>query len=280
MKNAFALSLLIAAVTSITSCNVHAQTPEEKLGWKLGAQAYTFKLFTFFQVLDKLDTCKLKYVEASPGRDIGGGMEGKMDYHMDVNKQQRIKQRLKEKGIKWISYGVVVPKTKEDWLLLFEFAKTMGLENIVTEPTREDLPMLSELADKYKINIAIHNHPPPSPYWNPDTLLNAVNGYSKRIGACADIGHWVRSGLEPLDCIKKLKGRIIELHVKDLNEKSADAHDVIWGTGVSNIKGIMEELKRQNFKGDFFAEYEYNWEHSTPDVAASAKYFREVAKKL
>ncbi len=257
-----------------------AQNPEARLGWKLGAQAYTFRLYTFFEVLDKLDSCGLKYVEASPGRDIGGGMEGKMDYHMDVTKQQRIRERLQQKGIKWISYGVVVPKTKEDWLLLFEFSKTMGIQNIVTEPTRADLPMLSKLADKYKINIAIHNHPQPSPYWHPDTLLNAVKGLSKRIGACADIGHWVRSGLEPLECIKKLKGRIIELHVKDLNEKTKEAHDVIWGTGVSDIKGIMKELKRQRFKGAFLAEYEYNWERNVVDVAASVNYFRSVVMEL
>jgi sugar phosphate isomerase/epimerase len=203
-----------------------------------------------------------------------------MDYHMDANKQQRIEQRLKEKGIKWISYGVVRPLTKEDWLLLFDFAKKMGIKTLVTEPAKEDLTMLSQLADQYKINIAIHNHPNPSPYWHPDTLLNAIKGQSKRIGACADIGHWARSGLEPLECIKKLKGHIIELHVKDLNEKSMDAHDVIWGKGISNIKGIMKELKRQHFVGDFFAEFEYNWEHNTPDVKACAKYFRAEVKKL
>jgi Sugar phosphate isomerases/epimerases len=275
-----ALCVVGCSPQALTSKTTLDASPESKHGWKLGAQAYTFKLYTFFEVLDKLDSCGLKYVEASPGRQIGGGMEGKMDYHMDTTKQQRIQAQLKAKGIQWISYGVVVPKTKEDWLLLFEFSKKMGIENIVTEPTREDLPLISELADKYKINIAIHNHPEPSPYWHPDTLLNAVRGYSKRIGACADLGHWVRSGLDPLECIKKLEGRVIELHVKDLNEKGKDSHDVIWGTGISNIKGIMEELKRQKFKGGFFAEYEHNWERNVEDVAECVKYFRQVSEKL
>jgi sugar phosphate isomerase/epimerase len=140
--------------------------------------------------------------------------------------------------------------------------------------------LLSKLADKYKINVAIHDHPAPSLYWDPDFVLAAIKGQSQRIGACADIGHWVRSGLDPLACIKKLEGHIIELHVKDLNEKSADAHDVIWGTGISDIAGILKELRGQQFKGAFFAEYEYHWENSTPEVAAGIRYFREVAAGL
>ena len=79
--------------------NLLAQNPEAKLGWKLGAQAYTFNRFTFFEAIDKIDSCGLKYVEAYPGQTIGGGIEGKMDYHMDAAKRTKILQRLKEKGI-------------------------------------------------------------------------------------------------------------------------------------------------------------------------------------
>lgn len=59
-----------------------AAYPEKKLNWKLGSQAYTFRLFTFAQALDKIDSCDLRYVEAFPGQDIGGGIEGKMDYNL------------------------------------------------------------------------------------------------------------------------------------------------------------------------------------------------------
>ena len=259
---------------------VVAQRSEEKLGWKLGAQAYTFRPYTFFEVLDRLDSCNLKFVGASPGRDIGGGMEGKMAYTMSTEYQRQILKKLSDKGIKIISYGVVVPKTKLEWVKLFEFAKNMGIKTIVSEPLKEDLPMLSKLCDRYKINLAIHNHPRPSLYWEPEIVLNSIKGLSKRLGACADVGHWVRSGLDPLESIKKLKGHIIELHFKDLNEKSKDAHDVPWGTGICQVEDILKELKKQRFKGAFMAEYEYKWEHNTPEVDISAKYFREVVKKM
>ena len=49
------------------------------------------------------------------------------------------------KGIKMVSYGVVKPKTDSDWVLLFKFAKEMGLQNIVSEPREEQIPLISKL---------------------------------------------------------------------------------------------------------------------------------------
>lgn len=259
----------------------HAQTPEEKLGWKLGAQAYTFNRFTFFEAIDKIKECGLRYVEAFPGQTIGGGIEGKMDYHMPAEKRNQILQKLKENDVKLVSYGVVGADNEADWRQLFVFAKAMGAENITSEPKPEFIPLVSKLCDEYKINLAIHNHPEPSRYWNPDVVLEAIKGQSKRMGACADIGHWVRSGLDPVECLKKLEGHVIQLHFKDLNEKNnKKAHDVHWGTGVSNVDGVLAELKRQNFKGLFSVEYEHNWDNNVPDVTASVAYFRKAAQKL
>ncbi len=57
-------------------------------------------------------------------------------------------------------------------------------------------------------------------------------------------------------------------------------HDVPWGTGISNIKAVLEELRRQNFKGPLFAEYEYNWNNNAPEIAEGLKYVREVLKNM
>jgi len=268
--------LLIAAFTSAAL----AQHPEEKLGWKLGAQAWTFNRFTFTEALNKIDSCNLSYVEGFPRQDIGGGIDGKLDYHMDAAKRNQVLQLLKNKGIKMISYGVVTANNEADWRQLFEFAKAMGLQNIVSEPKEEDIPLLSKLCDEYKINIAIHDHPKPSHYWSPDIVLNAIKGQSDRIGACADIGHWVRSGLDPVECLKKLEGHVKELHFKDLNERSRNAHDVVWGTGASDIDAVLKELKRQHFKGPILAEYEYHWENNMPEVKQSIQNIRQKIKNL
>ena len=249
--------------------------------WKLAVQAWTFHLFTFSEALDKIDSCGVKYVEGIPNQKIGGGIEGTMDYHMDEATRQKVLNMLRAKGIQMVSYGVVKPKTDSDWVSLFKFAKAMGLQNIVSEPKEEEIPLISKLCDEYKVNVAIHDHPKPSHYWNPDIVLAAIKGASTRVGACADVGHWIRSGLDPVECLKKLEGHVIEFHMKDLNEKGVRAaHDLPWGTGISNIPAIMQEMKRQNFKGIISIEYEYNWEHNVPEVKASAEYFEKEKKKI
>jgi sugar phosphate isomerase/epimerase len=283
MKKLMQVALACCCLVAVSCANygAFAQNPEEKLGWKLGSQAYTFRLFTFFEAGDKIKSAGLHYVEAFPGQNIGGGIEGKMDFNMPADKRNQILKKLKDSGVKMMSYGVISPRTEEDWRQLFVFVKAMGAENITTEPSPEFIPLISKLADEHKINVAIHNHPEPSRYWNPDVVLEAIKGQSKRLGACADIGHWVRSGLDPVESLKKLEGRIVQLHFKDLNEKNnKKAHDVHWGTGVNNIDGVLAELKRQKFKGLFSVEYEYNWENNLPDVVASVAYFREATKKL
>jgi len=157
----------------------------------------------------------------------------------------------------------------------------MGIETLVSEPPAEAFDMLDKLCQEYKIKVAIHNHPKPSGYWNPDTVLKVCEGRSKWIGACADTGHWMRSGLNPLEVLKKLQGRIISLHLKDLKEfGKREAHDVIWGTGVGDVKAMLAELDRQNFKGVFSIEYEHNWEKSLPEIRKSVAYFNKVAGEL
>lgn len=274
------LSVLLIAVT--VSGALRAQDrPEEKLGWKLGTQAYSFNRFTFAEAVAKADSCKLKYIEAYPGQTIGGGVEGKMDFTMTPEKRKEVLQLLKDKGITLKAFGVVNADSPEGWRQLFDFAKAMGIKNINTEPKQEDLPLIGKLADEFKIKVSIHNHPNPTHYWSPEIVLNAIQlANSKYVGACADIGHWVRSGLDPVECLQKYKGHINHLHFKDLNEKSRDAHDVHWGTGVGNIKGVMQELKNQKFKGMLSAEYEYNWLANSADIAASVENFRKLVKEL
>ncbi len=277
MKNylkAFLLLLVFVIVYNVQ--NAIAQKTPESLGWKLGTQAYSFRMFTFEEALNKADSIGIKYVQGFPNQKIGAGIEGTMDYHMPASKRDSVLQLLKSKGISILSYGVVSPNTENDWKQLFEFAKGMGLKQFASEPDPKFMSLISRLADQYKVNVAIHNHPRPSRYWSPDTLIKYTAGFSKRLGACADIGHWVRSGLDPVQMMKKLKGRIFELHMKDMHEKPsaeytafqmsrpapgqggqgqganrpqppAGPHDVPWGTGVSNIKGVLQELKRQHF---------------------------------
>jgi len=253
--------------------------------WKLGMQAYSFNRFTFFEAVDKTKALEMKYIEAYPGQTLSKEKpDVKTDHNMSAADRKLMLQKLRDSGVKLMNYGVVgLPNNEAECRKVFDFAKEMGIETIVSEPPEDAFDLIDRLCEEYKINVAIHNHPKPSHYWNPDTVLKVCEGRSKRIGACADTGHWTRSGVDPLEAIKKLgaEKRIISLHFKDLNEfGNRDAHDVPWGTGVSQVGAILEELDRQNFKGVFSIEYEYNWLNSMPEISKCVAFFRKTAAEL
>jgi sugar phosphate isomerase/epimerase len=253
----------------------------EKLGWRLACQAYSFNRFTLFDAIDKNASLGLKYIEAYPGQRLSADISAGIDDNLSADNRKIVKKKLSDSGVTLVNFGVCnLSKDEGASRKVFEFAKDMGIETLTAEPGEDAMEMLDRLCGEYQINIAIHNHPQPSHYWNPDTVLAAVKGRSKRIGACADTGHWVRSGLKPLDCLKKLEGRIISFHFKDLNELSPAAHDVPWGTGVCDVKGMLEEIHRQGIKAVFSIEYEYHWDNSVPEIAQCVAYFDKVAAEI
>jgi sugar phosphate isomerase/epimerase len=152
---------------------------------------------------------------------------------------------------------------------------------LVAEPDEAAFNALDKLCEEFGINVAIHNHPQPSHYWNPDTILKVCQGRGKRIGACADTGHWARSGLKPLECLKKLEGRLISFHFKDIDKAERKGHDLPWGQGICDAKAMLVEIRRQGLvKPVFSIEYEYNWGKAMPELQECVKFFNKTAAEL
>jgi len=220
----------------------------------------------------------LDWIEAYPEQLLSEQHQGvRFNHNMSAELRPVVKAKLDDAGITLVNYGVVgLPNNEAECRKVFEFARVMGIETIVSEPPEDAFEMIDKLCREYRIKVAIHNHPRPSYYWNPDTVLKVCEGRSQWIGACADTGHWVRSGLDPLECLKKLEGRIVSVHFKELE----DGHDVIWGTGAARARGMLEELHRQKFKGTFSIEYEYNWTTSVPEIRGCVEFFNQIGAEL
>jgi len=254
----------------------------EKLGWRLGCQAYSFNRFTFFEAVDKNAAVGLRCIEAYPGQRLSKDKpDARTTESMSAADRKDMKKKLADCGVKLVNFGVTgLSKDEGASRRTFDFAKDMGIETIVSEPAFDAFDTIEKLCEEYKINCAIHNHPKNSRYWNPDTVLKVCKGRSKRIGACADTGHWMRSELKPVEQLKKLEGRIISFHFKDLNGFGRGVHDVPWGTGKGDVEAMLAEVKRQGFKGVFSIEYEHNWMNSLPEIAQCVKNFDKIAAKL
>jgi sugar phosphate isomerase/epimerase len=247
----------------------------DKLGWRLGCQAWTFNDMSFFEAIDKTSSLGLHVIEGYPNQKLERNRSERLNPELSAETRKEVKKRLADHGLKLVNFGVG-GHSKE----IFEFAKDMGIETIVSEPKFDAFDGIEKLVEEYQINLALHDHPKPSPYWNPETVLKVCNGRSKRIGACCDTGHWMRSDIKPIDALKMLEGRIISFHLKDLNEYGRKAHDVPWGTGRGDIRGILTEVHRQGVKPVFSVEYEYNYGHSMPEIAECVAFFDKVCEEL
>ncbi len=262
------------------STKIVPDTSNVTADWKLGVQMWTFRMFPFADALDKVDSAGIHYIEAFWGQPLGAGMKDSFGIRMSDESKAKLKQLLHEKNIQIVAMGVISPGTRDEWKKAFDLAKEFGLSYITAEPKKDQWDMVDSMAGAYGIKVAIHDHPKPDMYWSPDSVLAAINGHPN-IGACADIGHWARNGLNPVDCLKKLAGHVYGVHLKDITKfGDVDASDTVVGKGVIDIPAVLQELKDQHFKEMLSIEHESNWYHSVPDVIETVKYYNDVVAKL
>ncbi len=244
-------------------------------------QCWTFRKFSFFETLEKVKDLGVKYVEAYPGQMLDRtNPDVKMDHNLNEQQMEEVKKALRNRGLTLISYGVVgFDNTEESMGKVFEFAKKMGIRTIVTEPKFDDFSLIEKMVKKYNIKIAIHNHPEPTKYARPETVLEHVKGLDERIGACADTGHWMRTGVNPVEALRLLEGRIINVHLKDLNVfGDKKAYDVPFGQGEAHIHDILAELTLQNYAGVLAVEHENPEEvdNPSPSVKKGIQYVDSI----
>jgi len=247
----------------------------------IAAQCWTFRKFTFNETLEKAKELGIKYLQPYPGQALSRDMNGvRFDHNLSDDLLKQIRDKLREYGISLVSYGVVgFENTEESMQKVFDFARKMRIRTIVTEPKFEDASLLEKMVKKYNINVAIHNHPAPSKYFHPETVLEYVKGLDERIGACADTGHWMRSGINPVEALRLLKGRIIDVHLKDLDVfGSKEARDVPFGQGKANVHDILAELTLQNFHGYLAIEHENpkDVDNPSPPIRKGIEYIKSI----
>lgn len=279
----FSLASLLALGFASVALQAEPKIPMEYRigGFAIGCQAYTFHRFSAFEAIEKTAAAGGRVIEFYPGQKLSKEEPAlKLDHNASPEIIEKIKAKLDQHKIVAVNYGVVgLPNNEEECRKVFEFAKKMGMRAVTSEAKADAMDLIEKLVKEYDIAMAIHNHPkrPNDPnyrHWDPAYILSLVKDRDRRLGSCADIGHFVRSGIKPLEALKTLEGRLISLHQKDLNEFTPRGHDVPFGTGVTGIGSVLEELKRQRFDGNISIEYEFNLDHSVPDVAQCVGFIR------
>lgn len=261
------------------------KTPNcDQLGWQLCASLYTYRRFPFYEALALIDEAGLKHIE--PAFFLGLDKQRpalKTSEELSPEVRAELKQKLAGYGIQMTNYYANLGTDEAAARKTFVYAKEMGVQTLVAEPAPEAFDMIESLCNEFEINLAVHNHPKHDnyAYWEPEGVLKAIGNRGKRIGACIDTGHWVRSGLKCVECLKKMEGRVITAHLKDVGEwGKPEARDVPLGTGLADYGAVLKELRRQGFRGVMGIEYEHDSPQLQEDVAACIAFVEKTAGEL
>lgn len=256
-----------------------AQPAFTEAGFSICVQCWSLKEFTVFEAIEMIAAAGAGGVEFYPGQRLGGKF-GNSPFAPGMTSEQidAVKDALQKHHLAAINLGVLdVPRDEAKARAIFEFAKRLGLYGITTESIGS-IDVLEKLAAEYDIKVCFHNHPRPTALWHPDTICQALEGRHGNLGYCADIGHWAASGLDPLEVVRKIAPRVHAFHMKDRASRGEPSRDQPLGTGIIDIPGILNEVRKHGFAGNVTIEYEYNWNTNLPEISQCVGFLRACSK--
>ena len=271
-----AAALAAPALTeSLAFAGAQPPKPAGAMGLKIGVASYSLRKFTLDQTIEALKDMRVQYVNFK-------------DVHLPrTDSPETIKAtraKIEAAGLTIMGGGTITWKDDNEAEIRkdFEYAKNAGFPLIVASPNPTTLDTVEKLAKEYNIKIAIHNHGPEDPwkYHTPQDVLAQIKNRGPLMGNCMDIGHTTRGGADPVECVKILGPRLLDLHTKDLASKTDKGSQVEVGKGVIDIPGLFRALLKAKFSGHVGLEYEINENSPQVGMKESLSYERGVLAAL
>ena len=193
-----------------------------------------------------------------------------------------IAAKIRAAGITIIGGGTLtLPNDADQIKKIFDYAKNAGFPLIYVDPDPAAMDTIEQMAKTYDIRVAIHNHGPEQKNWpRPQDAYAAVKSRDKRLGLCIDIGHTLRTGVDPAQSCRECKDRLYDMHVKDLKVKTDKDSQTEVGRGVIDFPGLFRTLIDIGYRGQVGLEYEINAKNPLPGMIESMAYMRGVLAAL
>ncbi len=287
-KSIVSISRLLMFALLISGCKTRqsSQNTNTHTGgvndWKLGIALWTFHTVNFPQSIAMVDSCGVRYIEPNTFHKSGPELNDSVVGRLSPSSIEKLKSLVKDHNLVIGSIYISGGKTIDAWKKDFEIARQLNVSFVTAEPPIDMWNSIDSLAGVFGLKVAIHEHwKGVSAYWHPDSVLAALKNHPN-FGVCADLGHWPKSGINPVDGVKKLAGHILAVHLKDIAAyNDPKLVDVPVGTGVVDFPAVFQELKKQGFNGYIYIERDATDQPSNvQSVIQSVKYFNEQIKKL
>jgi len=231
-------------------------------GVMIGSQTYSFRdLPTLDDRINAMKVIGLGYAELTVS-DIAPQDRAAMKAWRakpPVDEIKSVRKKFHDAGIEIYSYNDSFRDEFSDEEIDhgFQVARILGVTRITASSNVDVSERVDRYAQKYKIIVGFHNHDSmkKNEFSTPDDWRQAMAGRSKYIGINLDIGHFTAANYDPVSFIEEHHSQIVTLHIKD--RKKNHGPNMPFGEGDTNIKGVLQLLKKNQYPIPAMIEYEY-----------------------
>jgi type 1 glutamine amidotransferase len=255
----------LPAPTTPSSKLTPAVKAQEKLGWRLGVEADTFPKHSLFEAIDKTSQLGLSYLGGSNAQKVSPEIPKSFGLQLTDEELKQVRLKLDAGGVRLLTYRMhPTPTDPAGWRRVFEFGRKIGIETLVADPPGA-LDTIERCCEEFGINVALGSRDreaAPQPYRHPA---------GPRIGAWADLGDWMRSGVDPLEAARMLKDRLIAVQLPTLPESKP--------TGADRIEPFLREISRLGVRPTMFS-IGCSGSESLPEMVRSIEGFNRITLEL
>jgi inosose dehydratase len=253
-------------------------------GFAMGIQSFTLRKLPLEPMLDAVQKLGLAHVELIPETKLWFYEFGShFPVTEDAGEIQRVRAALAQRSIQLAASGVHGVADEADAKQLFAFAQVAGIPLLTIMPDDEALDALDRLcAEHPEVRLGIHNH---GPYFQYDKIADveaALAGRHPNFGACVDAGHFIRSGEDPAEALRRLGPRVHGVHLKDFRSEGFFAEGCILGQGKLDLDAFFRALREIGFAPDkaLSLEYEEHPDDPIADIEACLRAASEAAERV
>ncbi len=193
---------------------------------------------------------------------------------LSMDKYKELRKKYNDAGVTLhiVKFNLNANMPDEEIDYCFNAAKALGCKAITCEPPLSQTKRLGEFAAKHQIMLGYHGHSnmtSEEAFAKPSSWETAM-AHSKWNGANIDIGHFTAgNSFSPAEFIKKHHDRITNLHLKD--RKINQGPNMPWGQGDTQIKEILQLMKKEKYSFPACIELEYLVPEGSTVMAELAK---------
>ena len=236
----------------------------------IGVGTFSYHLLSLDDMIIQLKANRIREIEMSRG-------EFMLMKPPTREMVEAARRKFDDAGIHCVSYYTATIKNQQSLNYAIHYAKIFGASNVSGDATGPILHEIDRQFTQAGLTFGIHNHwfPQKFPYQSADDVLRALSGLSPAVGATLDVGQMAACGHDPVDAIRRLQPRLKLIHLKDVRSAGGE-QNVLFGRGIANIPGVMQELKRIRFRHLVAIEFEKD-SSDEEDMSEQIAYARRLA---